>query len=1070
MGQHFLAAADKRGPKFRDCMQAYEVRQLFVVDVMVDVENVAGPRRHALVQRTLEIDDDLDAALVNRRPVGDHRRNEEALFIVNWEELCQEQVGHRSAKPAKYTTISGGRRPRRRWATLPVITAIVLSSWVGVAGAQTPDWTDVPLPGGRTTLLPALGLSSELPRALVLAEIVRVAHQSRDPRSRPLKIVLDYFAKPPTTGDEVVPIPLAAPVWRSQILVNAPAGDRNLLGAILANRRASLLAYGLMGVDAETLTAIRGDVILLRRLYEQHATTFAAFSANLRVRNGVLVLPGGPDMQPLWQVLVQSPFANLRDAIPELLGRDDGRLASFVEAIEGLDAAHVRLVLDDAGRDKKEEASTRKSTEEIAKEKTEKHAAAFKALYQTFVDVEPAWKTSEFPFLRLSADPALLLAMAPIGPDGHVFGTVAYWRAVVGSDDLPDSLAARDDLRDSDAITLPELLRLVTPLSLPARQAALGSVAFTARLATRFPDSTLADRVYMTRAWRRFHALILTLERADIRDWQTWMALVRRASYFDQITDDTSLDTTMALFQTPIVLIERALRARALDRLHSESLLKAFAAVPTDRDRYGREVANWIATVFMPALGYQASQEGLQAEGVLLEALAGMGTRPAGAPVVVQWEGTAYRVDRAAAELARLTNVRTSQEGNTLDAALTLSGIGGDLESARDVAEVRSIEKRLRELSSTLVTIEPNELAIGDPMPDVDRVVHQALLDVERVRSRSGLKRAVAVGERMRRLESAVLADVLTSIVYALSLGDPDGRTFLAGNVARRHEFGRHLIAPSERERTRWMMPFEAAGEGKPWHVRGALLGLDIGLARMMLRRTRGDLPALGPTISQADRRVLTETLVLTTAADLNEERARQVLDWLDDGRARLKAWTSDVRAELVTRLAIGERRAQAAAWTGAHDASTLTQLFTLTELVLLGRRGDDPVPSEWGVSRAPLDGSLALAFPDPPAPQRYSGRSGAGLMATRVADVNIRVLEALEERHLPVALAPGVLAAMLQDVLDDARLAYFDDWLSLSREVQALGDDQIGDYVSALTADGPLVPTQTGSRTVGHP
>jgi len=90
--------------------------------------------------------------------------------------------------------------------------------------------------------------------------------------------------------------------------------------------------------------------------------------------------------------------------------------------------------------------------------------------------------------------------------------------------------------------------------------------------------------------------------------------------------------------------------------------------------------------------------------------------------------------------------------------------------------------------------------------------------------------------------------------------------------------------------------------------------------------------------------------------------------------------------------------------------------------------------------------------------------------MATRVADVNIRVLEALKERHLPVALAPGVLAAMLQDVLDDARLAYFDDWLSLSREVQALGDDQIGDYVSALTAGGPLAPTQTGSGTDGHP
>jgi hypothetical protein len=1010
---------------------------------------------------------------VDGRPVGDHRRDEEALLIIDREELRQQQVGHRrhpvSIETAKYTTISAARGPRVRIAARLAVIAIVLGWWVAVGSAQAPDWTDLPLPGGRSTLLPALGLSPELPRALVLSEIVRVTHASRDPRSRPVKIVAEYFLSPPSSGDELVPVPLAPSVWRSQILPNAPADDRQLLGAVLGNRRAALLAYGLMGVDAETLSAIGADPTLLRRLYEQHATTFAAFSATLRVRNGVLILPGGPDLQPLWQSLVQSPLANMRDAVPEVLGRDDGRLASFAEAIEALDIAHLRLVRDDGRRDQKKD-NTKTSAEEIAKERAERSARAFGALYQTFVNVEPAWKTSEFPFLRLGADPALLLSMAPIGPDGHVFGTIEYWRALVGSDDLPDSAASWDEVGESDPITLPELVNFLAPLSLPSRQTTISSIAFASRLAARFPDSTLADRIYMTHAARRFPALVLTLERADIRDWETWAALVRRARQLDRSSDDAALDVALALFQAPIVLVEHTLQAGVLDRPGAESLLKAFAAVPTDRDRYGREVANWIATVLMPALGYKAGQEGVQAEGVLLEALAGLLTRPAAAPMVVQWEDATYRVDRAASELARLTDVRTSQEGNTLDAALTLSAIGRDLESARDVAQVQTLEKRLRALSSVLAAIEPNELASGDPVPDVDRIVHEALLDLERVRNRSGLKRAAAVGERMRRLESAVLADVLTSIVYALSLGDPNGRTFLAGNVARRHEFGRHLTAPVDRKRTRWIMPFEAAGEGTPWHVRGALLGLDIGLARMRLRRTRGDLPMLGPTVSEADRRVLTESLVLTTAADLNERRARQVLAWLNDGRARLKAWTSEVPAELVTRLAIGERRAQAAAWTVTRDPSALPQLFTLTELVLLGRTRDEPVPAEWGVSCAPIDGSLALAFPDPPAPQRYSGRSGAGLMATRVADVNIRVLETLELRHLPVALAPGVLAAMLQDVLDDARLAYFDDWLSLSREVQSLREDQISDYISALTAGGPLVPAQTDAGTDGHP
>lgn len=322
----------------------------------------------------------------------------------------------------------------------------------------------------------------------------------------------------------------------------------------------------------------------------------------------------------------------------------------------------------------------------------------------------------------------------------------------------------------------------------------------------------------------------------------------------------------------------------------------------------------------------------------------------------------------------------------------------------------------------------------------------------------------------MRRLDTAVLADVLTSVVYALSLGDPEGRTFLAGNVARRHDFGRRLITPIERERTRWMLPFETAGDGEPWHVRGALLGLDFGLGRLALRRTHGDLPELHPTVSQADRRVLVDSLVMTTAADLDERRAHRVLDWLNAGRARLETWTPETAAAALTPLAVGERREQAMAWTVAHNRAAFPQLFTLTELVLLGRTGDDPVPLEWGVSRTPLDGSLALAFPDPPAPQRYSGRSGAGLMATRVADISLRVLEALIDRHLPVALAPGVLAAALQDVLDDARLAYFDDWLSLSREIQSLGNDQINDYISALTARGPLVPAETDSGTDGHP
>ncbi len=1058
VGEHFLTVPHEPRAELHDGMQTDEIGKLLVVDVMVDVENVARTRGNSLIQRTFQVDDDLDAPLMDGRPIGDHWRDEEALLIINRKELGNQQIGHNgrraAARIAKYTTIFrvSLQRVRRRALGALGIVGIAMAVTSSPASAQIPGWTDVPLPGGRATLLPALGLSSDLPRALVVQEIVRVVHAARDPHGRQLKALSAYFASPPAIGDELVPIPLAPSIWRAQILEHAGSDDRGLLGAILANRRASLLCYGLMGLDRETLAAVSADRTLLRRLYEQHSTALAAFSSSIRVRQGRLVLPGGPEMQSLWGTVLDVPFNDLKRAIPEVLGKDDGRLASFAEAIEGLDVPHTRLVLADVA-----------AADEAALE--------FQALYRAFVLVEPAWKASDFPFFRIGFDPTLLLMMLPLGPDGRLSGTRAYWRTLLESDEVPESSEKWSGIDDDDPITVPELIGSLTPLSLPSRQAAFGAISFAARFASRFPDASSADRVYFTHASRRFPALVLTLERADIRELPVWQAVVSQARRLDDVLGTGGgVDAMMALFQAPIALIDRAVRVRALDSAHAAALLKSFAELTPDHAQYGRDVAAWLEGSLLPSLGFDRAAEGIQAESVLLEALTGLAAPPSiGRPTMVRWEGIEYRVDLAAPELARLTEVRAKQEGNTLDAALALARVGAALSAARDVAQVRTLQQMLRDLAGSLARIDPSERTTADLPPDGEALLRQSLSDIDRVVSRGDLKRAANAAGRLRRLEDAVLADVLTSIVYAFSLGDPEGRTFLAGNVARRHDFGRHLMTATERERTRWMVPFETAGEGEPWHVRGALLALDIGLGRLALRRTRGDLPERQPTISQGDRRVLIDTLVLTEPANLDEKRGHLVAAWLRAGRERLSAWDAASQADAISRLALDERRAQAIAWTAQEDAAAMPALFMLTELVLLGRKDGDPVPAEWGTSRAPLDGSLRLAFPDPSAPQRYSGRSGSGLMAARMADLKLAVLERLVEVSLPVALTPGVLAAALQDFLDDVRLAYFDDWLSMARRSREISADSISDYVSALTAGGPLVPA-SGPGTDGHP
>ena len=62
--------------------------------------------------------------------------------------------------------------------------------------------------------------------------------------------------------------------------------------------------------------------------------------------------------------------------------------------------------------------------------------------------------------------------------------------------------------------------------------------------------------------------------------------------------------------------------------------------------------------------------------------------------------------------------------------------------------------------------------------------------------------------------------------------------------------------------------------------------------------------------------------------------------------------------------------------------------------------------------------------------------------------------------RHLglPAQIAPMIAYAM-QEVLDQARPAYFDDWSGFSQAASALSRDNLIDYIAAQTAGGPLLP-----------
>lgn len=110
------------------------------------------------------------------------------------------------------------------------------------------------------------------------------------------------------------------------------------------------------------------------------------------------------------------------------------------------------------------------------------------------------------------------------------------------------------------------------------------------------------------------------------------------------------------------------------------------------------------------------------------------------------------------------------------------------------------------------------------------------------------------------------------------------------------------------------------------------------------------------------------------------------------------------------------------------------------------------------------VDGCVCTELPAPGAWTTAMGRAEGGFLPPYVADLNLHVLLTLRELHLPAALARGVLAAAMQDYIDEVKPIEADDWLTFVRAAQKVPRERIEDYVAALTADGPLVPESATS------
>jgi hypothetical protein len=333
---------------------------------------------------------------------------------------------------------------------------------------------------------------------------------------------------------------------------------------------------------------------------------------------------------------------------------------------------------------------------------------------------------------------------------------------------------------------------------------------------------------------------------------------------------------------------------------------------------------------------------------------------------------------------------------------------------------------------------------------------HRRLKRIREQLTSPGLDAALAANNE------AQIAEALLVLIYTPALGDPEGPALLGGDIAQRHDFGIEGAAGARRELLAWGMPREQVGDGNPWHIAGSLLGLDVALSRLHLRRLADNEMPVAPTINLNDLLTLARTVQVLAPDDLTDADRDRIVGAIERGRARV----ADAGANLGAVLRLADEAGlpasirQTLPWTIVRTPELVPALFGLRDFMWLGK---PDLPRErldrWGIYTEGLNIRVRTAMPAAAPWENLGGRADGGLIATQLPDLTLRLAEETARLKLPAQLIPGLLTYATQDFWHDVDSRFPDDWPAMARQALALSPSRVEDYVAALAGDGPLRP-----------
>ena len=946
-------------------------------------------------------------------------------------------------------------RSRRYLVCSTIVAVFQLQS-----GAAPVVSEDVPLPGGTAAFAQALGIDPVPERGRFVYEIARLLYNTPEGRKPSadafLLAVKQAAARGRAQADprpaELVPVPLTADVWSTAIFHRAVA-PRELVTAIVADRSAALLCLGLASLDDGTLAFFADHPSLLERIYERDAPAFLTMSGSLHIQGNRVVPPAGDAAVALWEAVVLEKVTRADRFIQQLLELSDGRLAYLYGVVGELDPPKRAFALG------------------LWMANATVRAERFKALTLGI----GAFRESHLrtlPFGRASYDLQMTLSRVEVGSDGTPVPPASrgFWSRVFGGNALADDPGRQVRTLEEDPIDAAWLVDAIGSVDVRVRTERLDQVAFGQRLFTTADAAERADVLVAVRALGRYRMLMWTFERIGIRAPAVYAQAARQAARIGALVGRHGFEA-QAQFQGALAIIARMAMVTTLDARKAQALVEQLVALPLTEDgRYAGAVAHWLRGNVAGAIKAADTAE--------LAVLAAMSGPPSGdGPIAraVTWEGQPYRLDLGAAERQRLHIVREKQEGAPLDVALDLAWAALALATEKNApGDVESILTRLtaaagdlpRRIGRDNEETAPPGVAVA---PNAREALRKAIEELTKDLRNKDLKRAARVAEPLVELSDTVLADVLLSIAYAADVGDPDGTVLLAEDVSRRHDFGFNARDTDTRLRLAWAVPRAEVTPGIPWHVSGSLLGLDIGLAPLALRRLNFERVLEAPKLTSNERDAFALSVSLLNPFALRDADRDAIADAIARGQRRIGALRNGGQAAgraaaesafdlIADELMVEGWRRRAVRWMLVHEADRVGSMFSLTEVLALGG-GRAPDLHAWGMSMMVVQGCVCSRLTPPGRWPTLLGRPPLGLTASAVADVNLHVAIMLKELRLPAAVAKVVLSGAVQDFIDEVKPTDDADWLTLVRAARNATRERIEDYIAGATAAGPLVP-----------